>query len=79
MQQYATLLHNRKSHKQSPTQPLELDSIIVHSPLIKKVLDEKVFKDYGRITPTFDKLEFLAPFAPFLHRWTEFQRAFEDE
>lgn len=78
-QQYAILLRNRKCHKKNSTQLLELDSIVVHSPLIKKVLDEKVFKNYGGITPTLDKLVFSAPFAPFLHRWNEFQGAFEDE
>jgi hypothetical protein len=78
-QKYALLLRNRKSHKKNSTQPLELDSIVVHSPLIKKILDEKVFKGYPGITSMLDKLEFSAPFAPFLHRWVEFKRAFEDE
>jgi hypothetical protein len=78
-QQYALLLRNRKSHKDGSAQPLELDSIVVHSPIIKKVLGEKVFKNYGGVTTTLEKLEFSAPFVPFLHRWDEFQRAFEDE
>jgi hypothetical protein len=78
-QQYAVLLRSRKCHKKGAMRPLELDLIVVHSPLIKTVLHEKVFHNYPGITATLEKLEFSAPFAPFLHRWSEFQMAYEME
>ncbi|CAI6332877.1 unnamed protein product [Periconia digitata] len=78
-EQFAILLRNRKCHKKGATRALELDSILVNSPLIKKILDEKVFRDYRGVTATLEKLEFSSPFAPFLHRWAAFQDAYYQE
>lgn len=78
-QKFAVLLRNRKSHTKGVTGALELDSILVHSPLIKKVLDDSVFRGYRGVTATLEKLEFTAPFAPFLHRWSAFQDAYDRE
>jgi len=53
---------------------LEIDSIVVQSPLLKKVLG-KVLKDYPGVTTNLKRLVFQAPFSPFIHRWTEFTDA----
>ncbi|KAH7388922.1 ATPase [Cadophora sp. MPI-SDFR-AT-0126] len=56
----------------------DIDSIIVNSPKVKNVLD-KVFDKYPGITCTLDRLVFDAPFEPFVHRWSEFKEAVEEE
>jgi hypothetical protein len=63
--QFALLVRHQKSrdtHKK-----LELHSIIIQSPYIKKVLGT-VLSNYHGITTTLDRLEFNAPFEPFFHR-----------
>ncbi|PMD36930.1 ATPase [Hyaloscypha variabilis F] len=56
----------------------DIDSIIVNSPAVKKVL-EKVFDKYPGVTCSLDRLVFDAPFQPFVHRWSEFKLAIETE
>jgi hypothetical protein len=56
----------------------DIDSIIVNSPAVKKVL-ENVFAKYPGVTCSLDRLVFDAPFQPFVHRWTEFKLAIESE
>ena len=53
---------------------LEIDSIVVQSPLLKRALGI-VFKDYPGITTDLDRLEFKEPFEPFVHRWSQFEQA----
>jgi hypothetical protein len=72
--QYAVLARKRKSHNKENPDPLELDSIVIRSPLIKRVL-EGVFGGYPGVTVKLEKLSFKAPFAPFLHRWTALEEA----
>lgn len=72
--QYALLVRHRKSHQKYSAQPLELDSVVINSPLIKPVLEE-VFEAYPGVTVDLDKLTFESPFAPFLHRWVRFEEA----
>ena len=52
----------------------DIDSIIVQSPELKKILG-KVFDQYPGVTCELDRLIFSAPFEPFVHRWTEFTNA----
>jgi hypothetical protein len=47
---------------------LELDSIIVQSPFLKRVLAQ-VLKDYPGVTTSLNRLTFSAPFQCFVHRW----------
>lgn len=73
---YALLLRLKKSF--DSRKKLELDSIVVQSPLLKKALS-KVLKDYPGITTTLKRLVFQAPFTPFIHRWSELKKAIEVE
>ncbi|KAL8728442.1 MAG: hypothetical protein Q9166_005404 [cf. Caloplaca sp. 2 TL-2023] len=47
---------------------LSISSIVVQSPLLKKVLGW-VLKDYPCMAPELDRLEIVSPFRPFVHRW----------
>lgn len=55
---------------------LELDSIVVNSPLLKAVLEE-VFDGYPGITTDFEALVFTSPFQPFVHQWSEFEKTLD--
>jgi hypothetical protein len=70
--EYAILKRNKKST--DARKKFSLHSIIVQSPLIKKVLGI-VFHNYAGITADLDRLEFESPFEPFVHRWEKFQEA----
>ncbi|RXG48361.1 hypothetical protein VDGE_07658 [Verticillium dahliae] len=66
---YAVLVRNIKStaaHKK-----LEAHSIAIQSPWLKKALGH-ILEDYPGVACELAKLEFEAPFQPFVHRWTEF-------
>ena len=73
---YALLIRNKKSY--DGRKKLEMDSIVVQSPLLKLALGE-VLKDYPGITTTLDRLTFSAPFKPFVHRWSKLVDALKDE
>jgi hypothetical protein len=74
--QYALLIRNRKCY--DGRKKLEIDSIVVQSALLKKVLGD-VLKDYPGITTNLERVEFSAPFQPFVHRWERFAKAKEEE
>jgi hypothetical protein len=65
---FAFLVRNKISYDSRKT--LEIDSIIVQSPLLKEALGV-VLKDYPGITTNLQRLVFAAPFQPFVHRWTK--------
>ena len=73
---YALLIRNKKCY--SGRRSLEIDSIIVQSPLLKVSL-RKVLKGYPGITTDLERLVFAAPFEPFVHRWKALVRLLEDE
>lgn len=73
---YALLIRNKKCY--DGRKKLEIDSIVVQSPLLKVVLGT-VLKDYPGITTSLDRLTFQAPFEPFVHRWTQFSEAVRTE
>ena len=73
---YALLIRNKKCY--DGRKKLQIDSIIVQSPLLKGVLG-KVLKGYPGVTTTLDRLTFQAPFEPFVHRWTQFSAAVQTE
>jgi hypothetical protein len=70
--QYAILKCNEKSS--DSRKKVSLHSIIVQSPLIKKVLGE-VFAGYEGITTELDRLVFAKPFEPLVHRWERLRAA----
>ncbi|KAL8664156.1 MAG: hypothetical protein Q9168_007957 [Polycauliona sp. 1 TL-2023] len=57
---------------------LAISSILIQSPLLKKVL-AWVLKDYPCMAPTLDRLEVVAPFHPFVHRWERLVTALQSE
>ena len=73
---YALLIRNRKCY--DGRKKLQIDSIVVQSPLLKQVLG-KVLKNYPGITTTLDRLTFASPFQPFVHRWKNLIEALESE
>ncbi|KAM3542009.1 hypothetical protein ARSEF1564_005109 [Beauveria bassiana] len=62
----------------SSTKPLEIDSLIIQSPLLKNALGD-ILQDYPGITTDVTRLKFYAPFECFMHRWEEFEEATIDE
>ncbi len=73
---YALLIRNSKCY--DGRKKLQIDSIVVQSPLLKQALGS-VLKDYPGITTTLDRLTFKAPFQAFIHRWKNLLEALETE
>ena len=73
---YALLVRNKKCY--DGRRKLQMDSVIVQSPLLKKALGP-VLNDYPGITTTLDRLTFKSPFKPFVHRWANLVKALEKE
>ncbi|KAL8696045.1 MAG: hypothetical protein Q9224_003001 [Gallowayella concinna] len=57
---------------------LTISSIVVQSPLLKKVLC-RVLKDYPGMAPELNRLEFVSPLRPFVHRWERLTDALNNE
>ncbi|KAI1320518.1 P-loop containing nucleoside triphosphate hydrolase protein [Xylariaceae sp. FL0255] len=68
----------RLKRRHSQGSPLELHSIVIQSPSLKKTLG-KLFENYKGITTSLQKLVFEAPFHPFYHRWTKFKDIIKDQ
>ncbi|KAM3516948.1 hypothetical protein NHJ13051_009430 [Beauveria bassiana] len=77
-QKYAIIVRKKKPKRASSTKPLEIDSLIIQSPLLKNALGD-ILQDYPGITTDVTRLKFYAPFECFLHRWEEFEEATIDE
>ncbi|KAL9011854.1 MAG: hypothetical protein Q9173_003343 [Seirophora scorigena] len=73
---YALLIRNNKCY--DGRKSLSIASIVVQSPLLKKVLCW-VLKDYPCMAPELDRLEFVSPFRPFVHRWQRLTDALNNE
>ncbi|KAI0442660.1 P-loop containing nucleoside triphosphate hydrolase protein [Xylaria telfairii] len=73
---YALLVRNKKSY--DSRKELEVDSIVIQSPLLKSVLHD-VLKDYPGVTTTLSRLIFSAPFKPFVHRRQQLVAALNGE
>ena len=73
---FALLVRNRICHGRD--NGLAISSILVQSPLLKKVLC-CVLEDYPGIAPELNDLEFIAPFRPFVHRWQRLTDVLNDE
>ena len=70
---WALLVRNVKVYN-DPRRVLAIHSIVVQSPLLKKLL-EGVVKDYPGVTVKLARLEFSGRFEPLIHRWTELKEA----
>lgn len=70
---WALLVRNVKVYN-DPTKVLAIHSIVVQSPLLKKLL-AGVLKGYPGITVGLNRLEFSGKFEPLIHRWAELQAA----
>ncbi|KAJ8117800.1 hypothetical protein ONZ43_g4120 [Nemania bipapillata] len=75
-EKYAILIRNKKSYDSRKT--LEIDSIVIQSPLLKNVL-HGVLEGYPGVTTTLSRLIFSAPFKPFVHRRHQLNAAFSGE
>lgn len=73
---YALLIRNSKCY--DGRKKLQIDSIVIQSPLLKQALGS-VLKDYPGITTALDRLTFKAPFQAFIHRWKYLLEALESE
>ncbi|KAF2024066.1 P-loop containing nucleoside triphosphate hydrolase protein [Setomelanomma holmii] len=70
---WALLVRNVKVYN-DPRRVLSVHSIVVQSPLLKKLL-ASVLKGYPGLTVGLNRLEFSGRFEPLIHRWTELDAA----
>ncbi|KAF1352803.1 P-loop containing nucleoside triphosphate hydrolase protein [Lizonia empirigonia] len=70
---WALLFRNVKVYN-DPRRVLSVHSIVVQSPLLKKLL-AGVLKNYPGVTVGLNRLEFSGKFEPLIHRWAELQDA----
>lgn len=73
---WALIVRNVKVYN-DPTKVLAIHSIVVQSPLLKKLL-ARVLKNYPGLTVGLQRLEFSGKFEPLIHRWTELQKAINE-
>ncbi|KAK1750307.1 mitochondrial sorting [Echria macrotheca] len=73
---FAVLVRNVKSN--DSRKKLEAHSIVIQSPWLKKALSE-ILDEYPGVAPELERLEFEAPFKPFVHRWQELVKYRERE
>ncbi|CAF3585041.1 hypothetical protein FGSG_05940 [Fusarium graminearum PH-1] len=76
-QKYAVIIRKVKPKEADSNKPLDIDSIVVQSPYLKRALG-KVFDDYPGIITDVTRLKFSAPFHCFVHRWERFTEANDD-
>ena len=74
-QKYAIVIRRQKKRG---TPGLPLHSIIIHSPLLRGLLD-RTFEGYDGISTKLSKLKFYAPFHEFYYRWHRFEKLMEQE
>ncbi|RII16598.1 hypothetical protein CUC08_Gglean003038 [Alternaria sp. MG1] len=70
---WALLVRNVKVYG-DPRRVLSIHSVVVQSPLLKKLL-AGVLKNYPGVTVGLNRLEFQGKFEPLIHRWAELQDA----
>jgi hypothetical protein len=74
---FAIIVRNVKS--QDSRKKFEAHSIILQSPWLMKALGEQVLKGYPGVACELSRVEFKAPFEPFLHRWGGLLRLMKGE
>ena len=70
---WALLVRNVKVYN-DPRRVLAIHSIVIQSPLLKKLL-AGVVKNYPGVAVGLNRLEFSGRFEPLIHRWAELQEA----
>ncbi|KAF1830290.1 P-loop containing nucleoside triphosphate hydrolase protein [Decorospora gaudefroyi] len=70
---WALLVRNVKVYN-DPRRVLSIHSIVIQSPLLKKLL-AGVLKNYPGVTVGLNRLEFIGKCEPLIHRWSELQEA----
>ena len=70
---WALLVRNVKVYN-DPRRVLSIHSIVVQSPLLKKLL-AGVLKGYPGVTVGLNRLEFSGRFEPLIHRWADLEKA----
>ena len=70
---WALLVRNVKVYN-DPRRVLSVHSIVVQSPLLRKLL-ARVLKNYPGVATDLNRLEFTDKFEPLIHRWGELQKA----
>jgi hypothetical protein len=73
---YAIIVRKKKPKEADSTKPLVIDSIIIQSPFLKKVIGE-VMHGYPGIVTQVSRLVIYAGFECFVHRWDRFIAAVE--
>ena len=73
---YAFLIRKEKCY--DGRRKLQIESIIIQSPLLKDALGS-VLNDYPGITTGLERAKFSPPFEPFVHRWNKLRDAVENE
>ncbi|KAM0434029.1 hypothetical protein ACHAPT_003973 [Fusarium lateritium] len=76
-QKYAVIIRKKKPKEADSNKPLIIDSLVIQSPYLKRVLG-KVFDGYPGIFCGVSRLKFHAPFECFVHRWDRFSAAKDD-
>ena len=72
----ALIVRNKRS--MDSRKRFDVDSIVVQSRLLKRSL-ASIFAGYPGFTTDVDRLEFTAPFQPFVYRWHQFEQATVNE
>lgn len=70
---WALIVRNRRVYN-DPRRVLAIHSIVVQSPMLKKLL-KRVLKDYPGVTTGLQRLELSGRFEPLIHRWSELDAA----
>ncbi|KAM6522120.1 hypothetical protein FALCPG4_011808 [Fusarium falciforme] len=76
-QKYAVIIRKKKPKEADSNKPLIIDSLVIQSPYLKRVLG-KVFDGYPGVFCGVSRLKFHAPFECFVHRWDKFSAAKDD-
>ncbi|PWY95905.1 P-loop containing nucleoside triphosphate hydrolase protein [Aspergillus sclerotioniger CBS 115572] len=74
--QYSLIVRHVKCY--DGRKPLKVHSIIIQNKATKEFL-ANVLEEFPSLTMTLERVEFEAPFRPFVHRWTQFCTAREQE
>lgn len=64
-------LITRLQKAQDSRKKFEIHSLIVQSPWLKDVLEKHILDGYPGVCSSLKRLEFEAPFQPFVHRWAK--------
>ncbi|KND93453.1 26S protease regulatory subunit 4, partial [Tolypocladium ophioglossoides CBS 100239] len=76
-EKYAVIVRKEKPKDADSSKPLVVDSLVIQSPYLKRVLAD-VLHGYPGIITDLSRLMLTAPFECFIHRWDRFEAARND-